>query len=254
MDGIPLLAAAAFVTAAVSCSIKADRTDCPCRLKVDDDDCGSVLTLWRKGVPAATFRLDTCAFDCDTPVVEVEKSNYIISVSRGDSEICVGSQSDSLYAWGSIVEVDCTGDCQQIFPDKGKQFVTLSIYLTGTSGPSPCDSKFSVIVSGGTGAFDLMKMEPKSGMFEYRDSCYLPGFFTVRMLRQNGSAPPLELSIVRNGMELAVIQLSERIVSSGYDWNAKDLEDIYMEIEIVEGEVVSYVVGWKNGFDREEIL
>lgn len=225
--------------------------DCPCRLNIYEDGLASEVTLWRGGRESASY-------SCGGGVcgIDISRGRYVISVSRGEPCASDGSQSDSIYAWCSLVELDCRGDSISLRPELTKQFSTLSVFLTGSGldGLEGGDDEFFAEVSGGAGGVSLMTLRPVAGGFRYGRECSLPGTFSVRLPRQDGNSPPLTMTLSGKGRELLRLPLSAAIDSVGFDWDAVNLDDIYMEVDLASGEMKASIVAWQMGFEKTETL
>jgi len=236
----------------LSCTVKEDRTPCPCYLNVsfaDRDAIAHPVTLagWDGG---ALFReeIDVGEHDpCWTKAVRKGMLTLtacmggMASDLRGHSVmIPAGSQADSLYAFHT--EVDCTGETAYAHVTLLKQFATVSVDLHKTPARM---QELSFIVRGTSCGFDLLDHRPVEGAFLYAVPQAKAGTLDFRIPRQKDDGLTLEVS--RDGERLGLFPLGRFIRLTGYDWKAYELKDIRISIDLVLGEALISVDGWEEG-------
>ena len=242
------------LAAALACSVKEDRTPCPCYLQVSFTDpaaAGPVLLLGLGETPL--FREQLRIEDCRPYWSRaVEKGFLTVSACKGlrtstaeGTQVTVppGAQSDSLFS--QTVQVDATGEFAEIPLSLHKQFATVFLDIRKTAGELQ-DYRFSV--EGNTCGIDLRDHSPLPGPFRYvpvaREGDTLLHFRLPRQADDN-----LSISIRYGEAAPSVFPLGELIRETGYSWNAEDLEDIYISIDLTRGKVLVVTGDWENGLN-----
>ena len=248
MDRYPRIAVLAMAAGLfVSCSIKSDRSDCPCRLSIvmPSPPERMELTMLRGG----ERRLDTVLFasDFDGGVCSfaITKGKYVFSAHDGCENVAQGSQADSLYAWSSVSELDATGDELTLYPGLGKQFATLFVeILTEDSGECDCDLVFGGEIDG----LDITSLLPVRGLFRYRPERESSGEYSVRIPRQNASGEGLSLELSDDDGHSVLLPIARYVSSTGYDWTEESLKDIYVSVNCAFSGFGIDIEDWRVGF------
>lgn len=236
-----------------SCSIKTDRSDCPCVLSIEMQDPLSKVefallrdgeTRLEKTLEPENFSMGICKFD-------IVRGRYIFSIHEGCSSIEEGMQADSLYAWTSGDYLDANREELVISPQLGKQFATM--YLEMVTQDESSD-KFDLAVVGSVSGIDMAALTPLPGKFRYEPERKSDGLYTVRIPRQFPDGKGLQIILFDKERQLAVLPVSEYISYIGYDWTDFDLEDIYISINCEVTDFGMEVLDWKVGFYKAEVL
>ena len=227
-DLILRLLVPAFLLA--SCSVKEDRTDCPCLLSLD-------LT----GIPVLPVVLDVTGEDGyaytqvvhgDTVVVlPVPKGRVTVSavggaLSEGDGSIRIpsGEEAPPLYLFHR--EVSAEGE-QIILPvHLRKQYCRLELTFSGPPGFGP---PFEVEVDGRVDGWES-DGSPSEGDFSHRILPGADGNAVLRLPRQGDDS--LVMHIVFLDQVVRTFALGAYIESAGYDWDAQDLKDLALKVDI----------------------
>ena len=256
------LAAAAMAALLASCSVKEDRTDCPCWLEVHPDpfpskgavisahDGGTMLfreTLFledtedglfrkavRKGFHTVTCRTRIPGRPDDTPAVTIP----------------LGEQADSMYAHTAVV--DCTGETAVDMAAMHKQFATVHMMFVSDSPQE--HSPYWIIVRGGVDGMDTVTLEPHEGPFEYRPAETLPMYFQFRVPRQKDASLEMDLHARDDGRYLDTVHIGQLIEQTGFNWGAESLEDIMIRIDIGRADFSVEISEWESGADIHEII
>lgn len=234
-----------------SCSIKEDRTPCPCYLQVSFVD-GSLLTrpvtiaLWETG---ERYRNVVNAAECDPywekPVV---KAVYTLGAVTGMDEAALssrtvtipdGKQCDSLYAFH--MEVDCTGEIAKVEAAMHKQFATVRVDLLKSADQM---KEFSFYIKGSWFGFDILDYSPVKGPFSFKPETS-GRTVDFRIPRQGDDS--LQMEVTFQGEKVGVFPIGTYIARMGYNWNTEDLQDIFITIDIILGQVMLRVEGWEEG-------
>lgn len=234
---------------AISCSVKEDRTTCPCWLTIDMTGCdpapyvsgvssGGILeTRERMEAGKETFEVGrniASTFVCSIP--EQPGGSLDGSIYR----IRDGHDADSLWAFAGTA--DCRGESATVEARLHKQYATVTLRVAGEDDGSPYP--FTLGVSGKVCGMDLLTLKPVNGEFhvnlEERE-----GMFTFNLPRQlAGDRLWLTAS---DGEDTDKLPLGEWILETGYDWTADDLKDIDMELDYARASVTISVEGWEDG-------
>lgn len=254
---LPVLLLVGFAS---SCSVKENRETCPCYLKVSlaenqavPADANIGLLGWND---AEMFRAGIRVPDFD-PYWErgIHKGHFLLSAFRGVEKakneghrvtIPLGEQSDSLYAYHS--EVDASGEIAYAEISFRKQFCT--VHLDILCSPAEMQ-EFRFLVEGNTCGFDLLNFEAVPGEFRC-EPVPEKGARVVdfRIPRQTDDSMTVSLFMkMGDGAygKVAAFPLGQYIVRTGYDWKAEELQDIYITIDLVLGQILIMVEGWENG-------
>lgn len=232
-----------------SCSVKEDRTPCPCWLDVFFD------AFPKEGVSLAGYgsqRIFSDELD-EKPYTgyrEYEVQRTFISVSAyrmlegidgrsGSALIEKGNQADSLYA--HLSSVNCTGEFAVDTVRLHKQFATVYLTFENTEGITV---SYTPVITGNVCGMDLKTLRPLEGEFEYEPSEAGPLFYTFRIPRQKDSSLQMELYDSNDGSFIDTVDLGRLIVNSGYDWNARDLKDIVVTVDFAKVEMEIHVSEW----------
>ena len=223
--------------ALLSCSVKEDRSACPCLLAVNlsgpgpieyriEDSIGDVLH-------EGTVPRDTVVYH-DVPRDRVR----IIAVSGAALEdgvrIPYGEQSPPLYMYHGIISA--SGEALKVNATLHKQFCGLTLVLDGPPGdgkPIGVTVRGSVEGIGLDGRpFDGEFCCPVTGM-----SCLLP--------RQSPS-DLLLLDIVMQDKVVRTFSLGTYIREAGYDWTDTDLKDITICLSLSVTQITLKLGDWSH--------
>ncbi len=247
-------AALLALAATFACTVKEDRTPCPCYLQVsftDPEAAGPVLLLGLGETPL--FREQLRIEDCRPYWSRaVEKGFLTVSACKGlrtaaaegtKVKIPPGGQADSLFS--QTVQVDATGEFAEIPLSLHKQFSTVFLDIRKTTGELQ-DYRFSV--EGNTCGIDLLDHSPLPGPFRHvpvaREGDALLQFRLPRQADDN-----LSISIRYGEAVPSVFPLGQLIRDTGYSWKAEDLEDIFISIDLTQGKVLVVTGDWENGMN-----
>ena len=242
MRMLPLLASFSLFSFS-ACSVKADRTECPCFLTAafDREFSGKIsLTGWQHA--SCVFSETIEANAGGTYVRPIERGVYEFCAGVGYNVISLGEQSDSLYLWSSEGAVDATGEDVYLPLSMDKQFATLRLDMV-----KPCE----ISVRGTVCGVDMFTLCPLGGDFRYEPPSEDGIHYALRVPRQL-PAPlgyePLELRMLEGGGTPVSIPLGWMIEQSGYDWTARSLSDMEIRVDYIAREMTIQVLAWGEGF------
>ena len=258
-----------------SCSVKEDRSGCPCWMtvempdmvghdggQVDNDDCVVLRLRGNSDEDEVDYsyqvtesvRVDAEVLEYEVPrgsvgvsVIEMpDRVGYdgIVGHDGDEVRIPVGEQMDSLYGYFRMFYTRCESVLCDV--ELHKEFCTVSFTLGDEGYVSPYDLEVWGNVAG-VSAWDLMPLE---GDFRFAPSPE-DGVYRVRVPRQLDAS--LELVMLEmpdqagHDGERAVVDrlpLGEYIARSGYDWAAEDLADVHIALDMEKQQVMITVSDW----------
>ena len=263
---LPRLAAVVAAAAMIpGCSIKEDRSACPCSFILDFSDVEPALVersaVFVSSDEGLVFRDMEIA-----PDMSVDESGrwiYTASVPRTGVRLGVVSGDNSLYLPGQGLLIPLGSDCPPVFihyseadasADEREQHVMLhkdfceiTVNMESPQGSSP----FRLVVRGNVCGLTEDR-QPVTGDFSYGMSLDADGCGTVRVSRQTDSS--LLLQIWDGDLVLREFALGEYIVESGYDWSKEDLEDVDVEIDYASSSITVDVADWSGSFGFEVVI
>lgn len=220
----------AFLFFASCGAVKEDRRNCPCTLSVVMQDLPEYPAwLYVNGTPAGTAQTDT------TLAVWVDKgSEALVQAFSGAApgedgliRIPYGSTSPPLYTFYGWA--DCSGETGSLEVCMRRQFCVLHLEV---DGPGDWGDPYWVEVRGCSAGLDPADGTPLSGDFH----CRLDREYRCRLPRQR-SDDPLWLDIAMADGVIRSFPLGEYLQASAYDWEAPDLQDIHLLVNLSISEI-----------------
>jgi hypothetical protein len=236
----------------VSCSVKEDRTQCPCILEVafmDTEQTENPVTITGWGNDSMVFEDCVTVADCrDGYRRSVPRGMLHFGAVQGVAEcgfegrtvwIPQGCQCDSLYSFCDYV--DCTGETARTAVDFHKQFATVNILVSSDSFVA---EDYSFIVESGTAGIDLLDCKGVAGSFIFQPQVETDNCLRFRLPRQCDYSLSLKVEGISGSR--VTFPLGAYIQTIGYDWAATDLPDIFITLDIVCGQVSVGVAQWED--------
>ena len=234
------------------CSVKEDRTPCPCWLDIDVSLCerqGETVSLkgWNTQRPVFGERLHVADWpDCWEVTVPKGTIHYTAYtgfdrclLSGQDMIIPEGEQCDELWAYHASVICEGEDARDRVVPHK--QYATVTVKLTQEP-----EGKLETLVTSRSAGMSLEDLSPAMGLFRYLAPQNPEGLFTFRLPRQGDGS--LEMELLRDGSHYETFALGELIARTGYDWTAEDLDDIFIGVDFYRSQVTIEITGWEQGF------
>ena len=246
------------IAVAVSCSIKENRADCPCRLILDLSDIDTVLVksldilatydggmLFRESIMARDFKDE---FVRDVPHGEVRLNVWYIGEEHIDNEqgvvIPYGCECPLLYMKSFVA--DTMGELCRETVMVHKNFCRLTVVVEGVEEPP-----YSITFKGNVDGYSLDGF-PSEGEFSCVAYPGTEGNLQAGLPRQVDASLLLE---VDDGTSvLKTFALGEYIISSGYDWTAEELEDLTVTLDYQLTQISIMVSGWDKEYFYNIIL
>ena len=229
MSSDRLLPILAMLLLLPSCSVKENRTVCPCALTVELT--GLPVRPVVLGVKGEGYSCTEVVHADTVLVLPVPKGEMAVTavggaLAEGDGSVLIppGEEAPPLYLFYADVSTDAE---QVVLPvTLHKQYCALELVFKGPAGYGP---PFEVAVEGGYGGWESGG-RPAPGPFSRRLLPGADGRATLRLPRQGDDS--LLMHIVFSDQIVRTFALGSYIAASGYDWTAHDLEDLTLQVDI----------------------
>lgn len=209
-----------------ACSVKENRSDCPCHLSVSLS--GAPLKLRISG--------EDCLIEQDIPkdtllVVLVPKGRISVAALRGadyspDGSVRIPYGYDSPPVFIDVRELDTSGEAAEASLCPYKSFCALDIDFDSPPGggePYRVDIRGEVDGWNPDGSLS-------GGDYSFRFVPDSEGRTQLRLPRQMDSS--LMMDILFDDKIVRTFALGETIAGSGYDWCAQSLEDLSLTLKL----------------------
>lgn len=248
MKKFPSLLAAALSVIAVSCSIKEDRSLCPCclELTVSGGDDGLCLA----SVSGRNFSVRDSIDVQGTWYCSVPRGEYGIYAVSGIHNVVAedgtvrcrdGMEMDEIYSGRTSVTAE--GEVLSVPMRLHRQSAFIHISVTDSSAG---DYPYCLRLKGRFCGFDIIEGRPVPGDFSVRLHPVVGLYHRVCVPRQGDDSLELEFYDARDGHYVGSEPVGRYIKSSGYDWYAEDLKDIRMDIDYVNSDFEVTISGWDS--------
>ena len=248
--------AIAMLTAAIttaSCSIKEDRTPCPCWLDIDITSCAEHTNevtlagyngsrLFSETVAVADYPNTYEAVVTKGMVTSTAVTGLKESTIEG-SKILIPEGSESEQIRAHSVLVDCTGESAMDKVELHRQYATVHLSMKGKDEEvNPYDLRIIGDVCG----IDITTLSPVSGAFQFSPKKDSDGTWIFRLPRQNEDTR-IRAELLLDGSVLDLLPLHEWIRQTGYSWVERDLKEIYIGVDFGQCSVSVSIQGWNEG-------
>lgn len=244
----------------VGCGVKEDRSECPCRLKLDmthmQMDSGDSLLLMidteSSRIYSEYIGSDSLSKDyvVDVPRVSLGLMAWCGGegmIGREGLVIPVGRSCPRVYTYVSQVNADAESVCDTLIMRKNHCVLSIGFKYASSND-------FKLTVKGNICGYDErgILLEGEFIASAVRMDSIEQDISQIILPRQNGGELYL---IVDGGDELVkTFPLSDYISATGYDWTRPDLEDIRLIIDIVSTNVCLSVSGWDEEFFFDVVI
>lgn len=239
----------------LSCSVKEDRSTCPCWLDLELQGGAErrvEVSVWNGDLlHSASAQMEDGRAE---EVLEVPRGQLLVSACSG-VHACLrkagqllareDGEMDEIYA--SAVLVDTRGDQVRTSLTLHKQFTRLHLGIVGTdSGLYP----YRIELRGAVSGLSQSSLQPVSGQLRITLTPLIGTYHRLVLPRQRPE-DPLELAFFRredpSGSEpCARYPLGDRLLLAGFDWSAVDLEDIYLNVDYAEAGILVQFLDWEK--------
>ena len=216
-----------------SCSVKEDRSDCPCWITVTANETMS-LSAWYGSQKILDNHIGGLV-DYTVPrgIVDLVASNGAFTVP-------VGEQMDELFA--QLQHLDTDGEFANTGIELKKQFATVSIDFKdeddGRTG-------YDLLVTGSVAGANPHTLEPQEGLFRCIPEPITEGRgYTFRAPRQKDES--LTLLLQAEGETVDIIPLGELIRKAGFDWKRESLGDVAILCDLPARTFTISVMDWEG--------
>jgi len=224
------------VAVMASCSVKEDRSDCPCWLTVDLSETNGAYVQLKAWCPAPVFSESIPRSQRDdfheyrVPRGQVRLSAYRETPGlflEGDVlSITEGSQMDSLFASTTLVNTDAEFAHETI--RLHKNFATVSVIFKDEENGRPADCRLDV--SGTVAGINVQTLAPVPGRFSCMAEQPQEGGFAFRVPRQMDA--DLNAALYgHDGILMESYPVGWLIQQSGFDWNKTELSDVEILVD-----------------------
>ena len=247
-----ILALSCCALVGISCSVKEDRSMCPCRLVLDLDDVDTSVVKYAELVVGASggfyFR--------DTLRIDDFERGYVLNVPRGEVGVgvycgaggCVnedggigigyGEECPPVYMHSSVFEAEGETFVEEVLMRKNHCIMTIQV-------EAEKDVPFRLEAKGGIDGYELGGI-PSVGRFMYAMYVNDSGECQLTLPRQMDNSLILE---VNDGTDvLKKFAIGEYVAASGYDWSADDLKDIVVTLDYSLTRLKIAVEGWRKEY------
>lgn len=240
------------------CSVKEDRTECPCRLMLDfqgvDTSLVKEVSLFATMHGEMLFMENLKVADVGG-VYERDVPHGIVRVNVWSGEgvnmekecgilIPYGCECPPVYMYSFLA--DTSNEICYGLVDMRKNHCRLTVRVEGKE-----QMPYSLTFKGNVGGYGLDGL-PSKGDFSCVAYPSLDGQSHALLPRQLDSSLLLE---VDDDTSLSkTFAVGEYIASSGYDWEAEDLEDITVVLDYYITKAKITVKGWDKEYDYDIIL
>ena len=222
------------LVALASCSVKEDRSDCPCWLTVRASYPQELVSAWF-GTHTLFEGHDGELIDCRVPRGIVEGV-----ASTGDFSVQEGQQMAELFA--SVTKVNTVCEETEVAPQLHKQFARVDIDFKDEDDGR---TAYDLLVTGNVSGSDKRTLEPLEGAFRCAPEPIMDGRgYEFRVPRQKDETLRLELSYHGNPVE--TIDLGYLIGKTGFDWKAENLGDVSILCDLPAHTFTITVMEWEG--------
>ena len=249
--------------AGTACSVKEDRSDCPCLLSIYPDPgidpdkfkiFGNTFLI-RDLQSGEKYAHGLLSFDTYSyipqravtlriPKSRVSLCSVFSSSGAADEFITIpdGCQADSVFV--HLSAIDCTGETAQDTLRLLKQWCSLYIHLDDSNRYSEGD----VRLEGRWNGFEAATLTPSPGIFNFAPDTLSRNRFMIRLPRQADESLALEVRDPDSDY-IKTYPLGEYIAKSRYDWKKHSLDDIIVYIDNSSVRIEVLTMEWNNGTD-----
>lgn len=235
-----------------SCSVKENRSYCPCELLVYPEEPlkteGSVLvSVIQDGEVVKQGMMSREDFESGTCRLTVPRRSSQITVFTGIKDMNAVSgrllniryehQCDEVYSCSDAALLDADAyDCP-VMPRKN--YARLFLTIIGLPDSA------RVAVSGNVKGYDILSLNPCEGLFQCSpDKDKGEQEFLVRLPRQLDNG--LSLDVMKEGSPARSLPIGRMIEDTGYSYDDPDLLDVSLTVDLTKSYVFVTVDGWET--------
>lgn len=239
-----------------SCSVKEARNNCPCQVDIDLSDFAKVSHSVRVKVGEERFQRSLIREDSlQMQLTILREGKLPVAVwsgvkamtERGDTVRAAGVNTcDSLYLYSDPGENP--GENLRVKAVPHKQFA--SVFLSIQTEPER-EAPSQIRVRSDSNGLALPDGAPVEGALEIRADGN--GKYQFRLPRQHPSSLIVLEMEGADGQEKSY-PLGAWILDSGYDWEAEDLDDLVIGMDLAQWDILVEVIPWEAGPPLREMF
>lgn len=264
-EGRSVPAAAALCAALLlSCTVKEDRTGCPCFLTFDFGGV-EAADLMERGLDSLVLAVSAgSAFYAEEGFalrdhvqeysLAVPKTQVCAFVACGAGKADVspdgfripeGSECPALYMSSETFTAETDEMRRAVTFHKSYCMLTVSMKTSFNAQVRPCRISLEGSVAGCS-----MDGTPADGVFRCFSSPSAGGLCHLNIPRQKDASLRLVIEFLDSG-EIRSFPVGEYIIESGYDWRAADLEDVSVEMDFSRSSLTVSTSKWQKTLSFE---
>ena len=240
-----------LMLALCSCSVKEDRSTCPCELSIRPSEPlrteGNVLvSVIQDGTVVKQGMLTGQDFENGKCHMTVPRKMSTLTVFTGITQmdaaggVLLGIRSlhecDEVYSCMEPADLDRDAyDCTVLMH---KNFARLDLVVIGM--PEGGEMK----VKGSVNGYSLVNLDPSEGSFACAPSAGL-GMWSLRLPRQTDDS--LVMDITAHGEYIGTVPVGKLIAACGYSFDDEDLQDMSVTVDLTERDAMIKIAGWEEG-------
>ena len=246
MKPLEVISVICCLMSCLSCSVKEDRTTCPCRLILDFSGNDTV------SVRSAQLLVNASEGFClaDTLICEDFDEEYMVSVPRGEVNVLAWYGGEAFVSRNEGLKIPYGEDCPEVYMDffnvdaagetarsevrLRKNHCKATIYVK-TEEAFP----YRLLVKGDVDGYDPDGL-PSYGSFMYELGLSedMAGYVTLPRQRDES----LCLEVYEGDAVLKIFTLGRYISATGYDWSAEHLDDLTLTLDYTHN-VIGITIG-----------
>ena len=235
-----------------SCSVKSDRSDCPCWVTVvTDTDSDCIVSFYDAYGNLQERRvLDAGQLRTGDNYTRVRRGELYVSVLEGADDMLLdgghvvrcreGHQSGRIRCFTE--RASAVGDNLTVTGRLHKKHAVVTLLLVNSEEPVyPYDVSIQSSLSG----MDLLSLEAVSGNFHYEPEV-TPDCTAGFVITRQSADQPLNMFLLekRTGVVLATIDLNTYIAKTGYSWDTEELGDVTITVDFSKSSITVFVADW----------
>lgn len=241
--------------ALTACSVKEDRTACPCYTSVQvgeyiEAGFSSAMLSFSSDRLVRRENISLAEHEDVAYVASLERRTHRASLVAGLDRMLIRSDSllvplghDSDPLWLYSEKFYCAEDEYTIQARPHKQYCRLEIELEGLSSEDKTMCSFRVMAE--ACGLDLYSRSPLEGAFRADAVRGLDGRFSLLLPRQGDGGILLEVSGGAAGAaDPFVVDVSSRLKAAGYDWTLEDLKDVSITVDYAKADISIKILDW----------
>lgn len=232
-----------------SCFVKEDRGLCPCWIELDLKNVKQEqvrLSGWN-GSELFAIRVKSEEYPDYYEMTSPRGELYLsaiwpesLPVREERISVPKGQQADSVYAYSSRLNTNC--ETVKDVVRMHKQFATVHLKMQIPDGFDYYP--YRVVIRGNTAGWDVRDFSGITGQFEYEPELEGLNEFSIRVPRQADKS--LKAELYSKNEKVDEFRLGEIIAQTGFDWNAEELADISLEVDLTASIVLAHISDWQE--------